>query len=76
MNYYVIVLPMAMDGSVNRQIYAFTDFKSAKQAFHFNCGKYFNTETLKMASVCIIDDLANQLMTDSWQKPTEETPII
>lgn len=68
MNYYVIVLPMTNDGTVNRQILAFTDFESAKQSFHFQCGKYFNAETVKMVSVCVIDDLSNQLLSDSWQR--------
>lgn len=72
MNYYVIVLPMALDGSVNRQMYAYADYEEAKQAFHFNCGKYFKNASLKQASVVVIDDLTNKLMDDYWKAPEVE----
>lgn len=71
--YYVIVLPMATDGSVNRQIYEFEDYESAKQSYHANCGKYFKSSTLKQCSVCILDDLCATLVSDFWKAPEVET---
>ena len=72
MNYYVLVLPMDLNGTVNRQIYSFADYASAKQSFHTNCGKYFKNETLLMASVCIIDDFCNNLLSDFWEKEQQQ----
>ena len=72
MNYYVIVLPMAKDGKVNRQILEFTDYDSAKAGFHGQCAKYFGNETLKKAWVCIIDELCNRLDNDYWEEEAIE----
>ena len=66
MNYYVVVLPMAKDGSVNRQILAVSNLDEAKAAFHAQCAKYFRSDTLKMASVCVLDDFCNRIEEDHW----------
>lgn len=66
MKYFVVVLPTDKDKAVNRQILEFEDYESAKQSFHFNCGKYFKNDSLLKASVCILDDLCNQIEHDSW----------
>lgn len=78
MKYFVIVLPMAKDGTVNRQMYAFDDFESAKQSFHSNCAKYFKADALIKASVCILTENCVEVMNDIWDSglaievPTEE----
>lgn len=75
MNYYVVVLPMAKDGSVNRQILAVSDLDEAKAAFHAQCAKYFRSSALKMASVCVLDDFCNRIEEDHWVEtlaPEEE----
>jgi len=72
MNYFLVVLPKALDGSINRQLYAFTDIDSARQSFHAQCSKYFNNPNLVSASVCMLDEKSNKLMHDYWERKEED----